>query len=161
MEKVVYRLSGAKRVNINGNLVPEWMWDLGDFAVEKDAMMALELCKKLHLQGSGVEYYITPKAFSNESDKSKYYYKTLKGFISSDIIAKHTKKIGRKAMNMLLEEIDIKINNKKQQQRIIERMIRDYQYQIKINKNLPVDVEDYKENVKFLEDLRDGKIELK
>ena len=37
----------------------------------------------------------------------------------------------------------------------------DYQYQIKINENLPVDVEGYKENVKFLEDLRDGKFEIK
>lgn len=45
-------------------------------------------------------------------------------------------------------------------QRIIERMIRDYEYQIKINENLPVDIKGYRENVKFLEDLRDGKIEL-
>lgn len=54
-----------------------------------------------------------------------------------------------------------KQQDKKEFNRIIDRMIRFYQYQIKINENLPVDVEDYKENVKFLQDLRDGKIELK
>ena len=53
-----------------------------------------------------------------------------------------------------------KKQDKKEFDRIINRMIRHYQYQIKINENLPVDVEDYKENVKFLESLRDGKIEL-
>lgn len=51
-----------------------------------------------------------------------------------------------------------KKQDKKEFDSIINRMIRHYQYQIKINENLPVDVEDYKENVKFLEDLRDGKI---
>ena len=50
---------------------------------------------------------------------------------------------------------------KKQDKKEFDSIIRHYQYQIKINENLPVDVEDYKENVKFLEDLRDGKIELK
>lgn len=54
-----------------------------------------------------------------------------------------------------------KKQDKKEFDSIINRIIRHYQYQIKINENLPVDVEDYKENVKFLEDLRDGKIELK
>lgn len=53
-----------------------------------------------------------------------------------------------------------KQQDKKEFNRIIEQMIRYYQYQIKINENLPVDVEDYKENVKFLEDLRDRKIGL-
>ena len=53
-----------------------------------------------------------------------------------------------------------KQRDKKEFDRIINRMIRFYQCQININQNLPVDVEDYKENVKFLEDLRDGKIQL-
>ena len=53
-----------------------------------------------------------------------------------------------------------KKQDKKEFDAIINRMIRHYQYQIKINENLPVDVDDYKENVKFLEDLRDGKIEI-
>ena len=53
-----------------------------------------------------------------------------------------------------------KKQDKKEFDAIINRMIRYYKYQIKINENLPVDVDDYKENVKFLEDLRDGKIEI-
>ena len=98
-------------------------------------------------------------------------YLTLDNFIKGNLkIALYRNHIGKKAMKKLLKEISAEIedrNNIKKQQdkkdfdRIIDRMIRDYEYQIKINENLPVDVEDYKENVKLLEDLRDGKIELK
>ena len=168
MQEVIYRFSGVKRTNINGKLLPSWMWTFCDFAEKEDAVVALELFKKLGIPDSGVEYYIQPKVFLVESQnyyeilQSKYYFKSLNEFINSDMMANNIKKLGinRNEINKLLEEINVTMNNKKQQQKIIERMIRDYQYQIKINQNLPVDVESYKENVKFLEDLRDGKIEL-
>ncbi len=57
-----------------------------------------------------------------------------------------------------------KKQDKKEFDRIIDRMIRHYQYQIKINENIPAlseIVAGHRENVKFLEDLRDGKLELK
>lgn len=53
--------------------------------------------------------------------------------------------------------------DKNNHHRIINQMIRDYQQQIRFNKNMPrmsgVVQEDL-EKVKFLQDLRDGKIEL-
>ena len=52
---------------------------------------------------------------------------------------------------------------KKKNLRIIERMIRHYQYRLKIDENTGTDektIEGYKENIQFLQDLRDGKIEI-
>ena len=57
-----------------------------------------------------------------------------------------------------------KQQDKKEFDRIIERMIRHYQCKMQVDKangvNLKV-INEYEENIKFLEDLRDGKIELK
>ena len=52
---------------------------------------------------------------------------------------------------------------KQNNHRLINQMIRDYQQQIRFNKNIPTMakiVEEELEKVKFLQDLRDGKIEL-
>ena len=88
-------------------------------------------------------------------------YISLDEFIQkNEVVQQYKNHIAEENMKKLLKEIGVN-TEKEKNLRIIERMIRDYQYQIKINENLPVDVEGYKENVKFLEDLRDGKIELK
>ena len=53
--------------------------------------------------------------------------------------------------------------DKNNHNRIINQMIRDYQQQIRFNKNMPrmsSVVQEDLEKVKFLQDLRDGKIEL-
>ena len=53
--------------------------------------------------------------------------------------------------------------DKNNHHRIINQMIRDYQQQIRFNKNMPrmsSVVQEDLEKVKFLQDLRDGKIEL-
>ena len=53
--------------------------------------------------------------------------------------------------------------DKQNNHRLINQMIRDYQQQIRFNKNIPTMakiVEEDLEKVKFLQDLRDGKIEL-
>lgn len=57
-----------------------------------------------------------------------------------------------------------KQQDKKEFDRIIERMIRHYQYRLKIDENTGTSektIEEYKECIQLLEDLRDGKLELK
>ena len=57
-----------------------------------------------------------------------------------------------------------KQQDKKEFDRIIERMIRHYQYRLKIDENTGTSektIEEYKECIQLLEDLRDGKIEVK
>lgn len=62
--------------------------------------------------------------------------------------------------------MDSEIKKKQDKQefdRIIDRMIRHYQFTIKIEQSTGVSqrlLNEHRENIKFLEDLRDGKIEL-
>lgn len=139
---------------------------VGLFKNEEDAKNAIKLYKKVYESKDEKflnVYNIEKKSFPN-SLKHKYfrkYFSTLDEFIDSDeCICDYIDYIGADELCELLKETDVETKAERNL-RIIERMIRHYQYQIKINENLPVDVEDYKENVKFLQDLRDGKIELK
>ena len=57
-----------------------------------------------------------------------------------------------------------KKQDKKEFDRIIDRMIRHFQYRLKIDEATDTDeqtIEEMKENIQLLKDLRDDKIELK
>ena len=57
-----------------------------------------------------------------------------------------------------------KKQDKKEFNRIIDRMIRQYKYRLQIDEATGTDektINEYKENIRFLEDLRDGKLEVK
>lgn len=88
-------------------------------------------------------------------------YDSLNEFIKrNSIVRPYSRKIGDYATKNLIVSIDQKIKSKRNF-RIIDRMIRDYHYQIMLDEKNPQmhdTVEHYKENIKFLQDLRDGKI---
>ncbi|MBQ8522693.1 MAG: hypothetical protein IJ458_03425, partial [Clostridia bacterium] len=68
-------------------------------------------------------------------------YISLDEFIQkNEVVQQYKNHIAEENMKKLLKEIGVN-TEKEKNLRIIERMIRDYQYQIKINENLPVDVE--------------------
>ena len=91
-------------------------------------------------------------------------YVNIGAFIRSNRIVKsYSRKIGEDGLKKLMESVEHKLIQERAF-RIIDRMIRDYQYQIMIDEKNPQNKdfsENHKENVKFLQDLRDGKIELK
>lgn len=150
-----------KSICQEGKSEKSW-WSIGLFKNEQDAKHAIQIYEKANkIKGNDCtgNHYVT----SNEYPKhlNPRYYTNLDEFINNNIpVMEYVAFIGTDGLNKLLKEIGVNVEKEKNL-RIIDRMIRHYQYQIKINENLPVDVEGYKENVKFLEDLRDGKIELK
>ena len=89
-------------------------------------------------------------------------YINLNAFIKSNRVVKsYGRKIGEDGMKRLLESVEHKIIEERNF-RIIDRMIRDYQYQIMLDEKNPQNrdiAEDHKENIKFLQELRDGKVE--
>ncbi len=137
-------------------------WSIGLFKNEQDAKYAIQIYEKANkIKGNDCtgNHYVASKVYIKQL--APIYYINLNEFINQNVpVMEYVAFIGTDGLNKLLKEIGVNVEKEKNL-RIIERMIRDYQYQIKINENLPVDVEDYKENVKFLQDLRDGKIELK
>ena len=91
-------------------------------------------------------------------------YINLNSFIKSNRIVKsYSRKIGEEGMKKLMAAVEHKVIEERNL-RIIDRMIRDYQYQVMLDEKNPKakDVADsHKENIRFLQDLRDGKTELK
>ena len=170
MEKVTfYQALVEKRCSLIGHMDEfELRWIvISTFKNEQDAEFACKLYEAAY--NSDNRAYASICTGNHRVDRVSYPKKLTHGpdyisldeFIEKNIIVKeYSSKIGKEAMKKLLKEMGVETEQEKNL-RIIERMIRDYQYQIKINENLPVDVDGYKENVKFLEDLRDGKIELK
>lgn len=142
------------------------LWDIiGLFKNKQDAEYAVQIYEKAcRIKGNIIprNHYVDEKLCPKRLNLK--YYENLDRLINkNDIVMECTALIGAEGMKKLLEEIGAKIGQEKSL-RIIERMIKHYKYQIKINENIPAMqtiVEEDKENVRFLEDLRDGKIELK
>ncbi len=139
--------------------------DLGMFTYKKDAFLAIEVYKKI-LEAAEMdnikpceESKIDRKIFP-EKEMSARYYNNIAEFVKDNLmIAKCKKIIGDDKVNKILVDLGAKMNP--QQERIVERMISDYICQSE-DKNIkhanPKAIVNYKENVKFLEDLQSGKI---
>lgn len=145
---------------------------VGLFVTEQDAHNAIKLFRMVYkakgikfLENEEVEKISFPRYVSNTSFKKTY--NTLDEFISADInIEQYVEYLGSEGIEELLKESDSKIDFKKQQDRkeldrIIGRMIRNYEYRLKLDQATGVCqklLNEYKENIKFLEDLRDNKL---
>lgn len=138
---------------------------LGYFDSEELANKAIELYKKAlkyekmyePIGDDIIEMQLFPE------DRTPGYYKTLFEFINgNNYISKFNMKIGVAEMKKVLAEINGEKRFSDEQERIIKNMIYHYQEHIKESdkKARLSQVEEYKKYVKFLEDLRDGKIEL-
>ncbi len=151
---------------------------IGAFNNEKDA----ELASKLYVIADNSKVYITTNSTGNyrvkkvsctQNHTSGPKYASLDEFIERHVSVKlYRNQIGEEAMKKLLKEMGDETENKnkfKKQQdmkefnSIIERMIRHYKYTLKIDEATGTGektLEEYRENIEFLEDLRDGKFEL-
>ena len=148
---------------------------VGLFKSEQDAQNAIKLFKMVYeakgikfLGNEEVEKISFPRYIGYTAFKKTY--NTLDEFISADFnIEEYVKHLGSEGKAEFLNEIDSKIDFKKQQnikecERIIERMIRHYEYRLKLDQSTGVSqrlLEEYRENIKFLEDLHDGKLQVK
>ncbi|MBQ3502537.1 MAG: hypothetical protein IJA72_02625 [Clostridia bacterium] len=150
---------------------------IGTFNNAKDAKFASKLCiiadnSKVYITINSTGNYRVKEVSCIQNHTTGPKYESLDEFMKSHVSVKlYIDKIGSEATEKLLKEIGIETENKfkKQQDRkefnsIIERMIRHYKYTLKIDEATGTDektIEEYKENIQLLEDLRDGKIELK
>ena len=147
----------------------ETTWELvGTFKDKTDAEYAAKLYETAYNNTPANSYDGRSCTGKYKIDKiiSKFgaHYVSLNDFIKrNSIVRPYCRKIGDESTKKLMVIIDRKIKSEKSF-RIIDRMIRDYHYQIMVDEKIPQmqgEVEHYKENIKFLQDLRDGKIELK
>lgn len=144
---------------------------IGAFKNEKDAQNAIKIYEAVY-KGR------TTNKFTCKVDKKSFlrnyrhtrYFKNLDKFMRSDFhFIDYMTDNNLDTAEKVIEKIDSenKFKNKqdkKEFDRIIDRMIRHYQYRLKIDKATGTDektIEEMEENVQFLEKLRDGKIELK
>ena len=168
--KPMITMTGAtKYTKVDGNIIKSDCFsdyaDLGLFTSKIDAFTAIEVYKKVLKVAKidGVkpteEYSITRKIFP-EDEMSEHYYNNVQEFINDNLmIAKCKKQIGKDKFNKILVDLGVKMND--QQDRILERMVSDYVLQSKKLEDNNIErqtVEDYKNNIKFLQDLRAGKI---
>lgn len=160
----VFENSRRRGIVEDGNSFKDYT-DLGLFTYKKDAFLAIEVYKKIlavaELDGVKPceEYEIDRKLFP-EKEMNIKYYNSVQEFVKDNLmIAKCQKKIGKNKVNKILVDLGVKMSS--QQERIVERMISDYVYQLKIgeieNSNPKTNVE-YQENIKFLQDLSNGKV---
>ena len=98
-------------------------------------------------------------------DKTPNYYKNLFEFINGNkYVSNFNMQIGVLEMKKVLAEINGEKRFTDEQERLIAGMIRDYEYRLRVDKTTGSSeetIEEDKKKIKFLEDLRDGKIELK
>ncbi len=148
-------------------------WSIGLFGNEQDANLAIQLYEKAQEANNdkctGV-HYVTHDEYPKQQNIA--YYKSLNEFINQkSIIAKYVASIGADELDKILKTSAVTpdskdAKNKQDRQefdRLIERMIRDYRYRIKIDKMTGTCqrlIEEEEKIIEFLEDLRDGKIEL-
>ena len=148
-------------------------WSIGLFEKAQDAKYAIQIYEKaqsIKRDKCTGNHYVTGNTYPKHLNLR--YYKNLDEFINNNVpVMEYVAFIGQDGLDKLLKEIVVETENKfkKQQDRkefnsIIERMIRHYKYTLKIDEATGTDektIEEYKENIQLLEDLRDGKIELK
>jgi hypothetical protein len=175
MEKVTLNILFEAKVNVRQRNIKlqgvnaQWTYEdthkIGYFADDKLAVKAIRLYEHA-LRGKNIGTpignCIEKKIFKEGNTPD--YYKDLNDFINRNGKVSHYDiMLGASGMKKVVAEIDGRKIFNENQERLIEKMIMDYKRQIKIRKDVkefcPLVKRD-KEIVKFLEDLRDGKIEL-
>ena len=171
MEKVIFYESMAEfeEKSTNANITTDWML-LGSFKTNRDAQYAGllygkafndTLGKRSSMKCTGV-YKV--KAFEYPKElASKAHVMTIGDFVSQNSITKgYTREYGDEAMQKLLKSVGVETKEEREV-RIIERMLQEYSTQLLFAKKdnlMEETVTKLEENVEYLKNLRDEKLNL-
>ena len=144
---------------------------IGAFKNEKDAQNAIKIYEAVYKGRTTNKFtcMVDKKSFLRNYRHTRYF-ENLDKFMRSDFhFIDYMTDNNLDTAKKVIEKIDRENQLKKQQDkkefdRIIDRMIRQYQYRLEIDRATGTDektIEEMEENIRFLEKLRDGKIELK
>jgi hypothetical protein len=138
---------------------------VGLFVNEEDAQKAVKLYEIVHramgeklLHNRSVEKKSFPQSIRHRYYKR--YYRNLDEFLDDNLNIGYYLQINKLTIDDLLNEINERDNKAEKELRIIERMIRQYKYRLKIDQATGTAqevIDEYEENIKYLESLRDEK----
>ena len=171
MEKVtmdridLYEASIEKIIVNKPNNIAKSYRVFGLFVNKQDAIDAVKLYEVVHRAlGENLSHNIGvgKKSFPKNLRHRYYkrYYENLDEFIKDDTNIVRYLQVNNLTVDELLAEINNRDAKAKKDISIIERMIRQYKYRLKIDRATGTAqevIDEYEENIKYLESLRDEK----